>query len=251
MTTDPGKGGKKLFKRYDGGSWFKKYQDYLGEFVYGGIDGAITTFAVVAGSVGAGLDNAVIVILGFANLIADGFSMSVGSYLSTKSVKENYNKLRLREYWEIEHDPESERQEVREIYQSKGFEGELLEEVVETITSDKDRWVDIMMKEELLMAEETKSPFMMGLVTYISFILIGLIPLAVYVINYFIPVSGNLFTWTSIFTTIAFILIGWLKSHVTETSTLKSVLETLTLGIIAATLAYFVGDILEKLITGY
>ncbi|NNK87665.1 MAG: hypothetical protein HKO90_05235 [Flavobacteriaceae bacterium] len=250
MTNDSVPEIKRLFKKYEGDSWFKKYQDYLGEFVYGGIDGAITTFAVVAGSVGAGLDHAVIVILGFANLIADGFSMSVGAYLSAKSVKENFNKLRLREYWEIEHEPENEREEVREIYRAKGFEGELLEEVVETITSNKDRWVDIMMKEELMLAEETKSPFMMGVVTYISFIMIGLIPLAIYVINYFIPVSGNLFTWTSIFTTIAFIIIGWLKSHVTETSTPKSIMETLTLGIMAAALAYFVGDILEKIITG-
>ena len=65
-------------------SWLHRHQDYLGEFVYGGIDGAVTTFAVVAGAVGAGLDNSIIIILGFANLIADGFAMSVGAYLSTK-----------------------------------------------------------------------------------------------------------------------------------------------------------------------
>lgn len=57
--------------------WLNKYQEYLGEFVYGGIDGAVTTFAVVSGAVGAGLDNQVIIILGFANLLADGFAMSV------------------------------------------------------------------------------------------------------------------------------------------------------------------------------
>ena len=241
---------RKISMKHYGSSWFKKYQDYLGEFVYGGIDGAVTTFAVVAGSVGAGLDHAVIVILGFANLIADGFSMSVGAYLSTKSVKENYNKHRQREYWEIEHDPDSERKEVREIFEAKGFGGEMLEKVVETITSDKDRWVDVMMKEELGMSEESKSPFMMGLVTYISFILIGLIPLAIYVISYFTPITGNLFLWTSIFTTIAFIIIGLLKSHITETSTWKGISETLTLGILAATLAYLVGYALEKLILG-
>ncbi|HCQ16691.1 MAG TPA: hypothetical protein DIU20_10530, partial [Cryomorphaceae bacterium] len=69
-------------------SWISKWQDYIGEFVYGGIDGSVTTFAVVAGAAGAHLDSAVVIILGFANLLADGFAMSVGSYLSTKSEKD-------------------------------------------------------------------------------------------------------------------------------------------------------------------
>ncbi|MBT8273753.1 MAG: VIT1/CCC1 transporter family protein, partial [Bacteroidia bacterium] len=119
----------------------------------------------------------------------------------------------------------------------------------DTITADKDRWVDVMMKEELMMAEETKSPFMMGLVTYISFILIGLIPLLVYVWDYLVGFEGSLFIYTSIFTSMAFIFIGFLKTYVTQTSKIKGILETLVLGVLAATLAYFVGDILENLIS--
>lgn len=61
------------------------FEDYLREFVYGGIDGAITTFAVVAGATGAGFSATVVIVLGIANLIADGLSMGVGSYLSSKS----------------------------------------------------------------------------------------------------------------------------------------------------------------------
>jgi VIT1/CCC1 family predicted Fe2+/Mn2+ transporter len=134
-----------------GNDFLKKYQNYLGEFVYGAVDGSVTTFAVVAGSVGAGLDISVILILGFANLLADGFSMSVGAYLAAKSEKENYQKHKNVEYWEIENLPKTETEEIREIYSSKGFEGELLEKVVEVITSDKDRWVNEMMKDELNM----------------------------------------------------------------------------------------------------
>ncbi len=230
-------------------SWFHKFQDYLGEFVYGGIDGAVTTFAVVSAAVGADLDNAVIIILGFANLLADGFAMSVGAYLSTKSVKDNYNKHKMIEYWEVDHLPEKEREEVVEIYQQKGFEGKLLEQVVDTITADKDRWVDVMMKEELHMIEEKKSPIMMGFVTYMSFILVGIIPLIIYVWDYLLGFPGNLFLWTSIFTSMAFIFIGFLKTYVTQTSKLKGIIETLVLGIIAATVSYFVGDILENIIT--
>ena len=230
-------------------NWLNKYQDYLGEFVYGGIDGAVTTFAVVSGTVGAGLGNKVIIILGFANLLADGFAMSVGAYLSTKSVKDNYNKHKKVEYWEVDNLPEREREEVEEIYLNKGFKGELLQKVVDTITSDRDRWVDVMMKEELMMSEETKSPLMMGVFTYASFISIGIIPLIVYVWDYIFGFPGNLFLWTSILTSVAFILIGFLKTYVTQTSKIKGILETLVLGILAATLSYFVGDLLESLIS--
>jgi VIT1/CCC1 family predicted Fe2+/Mn2+ transporter len=101
--------------------WVNNFQDYLGEFVYGGIDGSVTTFAVVAGSAGAALNSEVVIILGFANLIADGFAMSVGSYLSTKSEKENYNKHKKIEYWEVDNLPDKEKEEIRDIYRAKGF----------------------------------------------------------------------------------------------------------------------------------
>ena len=91
----------------------KKFQEYLAEFVYGGIDGSVTTFAVVAGSVGAGLDSSVIIILGFANLFADGFAMSIGAYLSSKTEVDNYEKHKAIEYWEIENIPEKEKEEIK------------------------------------------------------------------------------------------------------------------------------------------
>lgn len=224
-----------------------RFQEYLGEFVYGGIDGSVTTFAVVAGAAGASLDSKVVIILGFANLIADGFAMSVGSYLSTKSEKENYNKHKKIEYWEVDHLPEKEKEEIREIYQAKGFEGELLEKVVATITADKDRWVDVMMKEELEMSEESKLPAAMGGVTFGSFLLWGLIPLIIYVADYLNPQDWPLFTIASFLTGIVFIVIGALKAVVNQTPVLRSILETLFLGAAAATLSYYVGNVLEQL----
>ncbi len=228
--------------------FMSKFQDYIGEFIYGGIDGSVTTFAVVAGAAGAQLESSVVIILGFANLIADGFAMSVGSYLSTKSEKDNYEKHKRVEYWEVDNLPEKEREEIREIYAAKGFEGELLEQVVEKITEDKDRWVDVMMKEELEMAEESKSPFKMGLVTFISFVIMGLIPLVVYVIDYTVGFTADLFLYSSVMTFIIFALIGFAKSFVTGTNKIRGVLETVFLGGSAAVLAYFVGDLLEKMI---
>lgn len=229
--------------------FLSRVSDYLGEFVYGGIDGAVTTFAVVAGAAGAGLESSIVIILGFANLIADGFAMSVGSFLSKKSEIQNYNKHKQIEYWEVETIPGEEKKEIREIYAAKGFEGELLDQVVDTITADKDRWVDVMMKEELEMAEETKSPFAMGLITFLSFILMGFIPLIVYVIDYLGTLEAQLFAVSSILTAFTFVGIGYLKGLVTNTAKLRSILETLILGGAAATLAYFVGDFLERLIS--
>ena len=225
------------------------FETYLGEFVYGGIDGCVTTFAVVAGAVGAELNSSIIIILGFANLFADGFAMSIGAYLSTKSEKDTYQKHKQLEYWEVDHLPEVERNEIREIYQAKGFTGQLLEQVVDVITADKDRWVDIMMKEELEMVEEQKSPFWMGAVTYVSFITVGLIPLLIYVWDYFYPTGENLFLWSSVLTAVGFVIIGVLKTYVTQTNVWRGVLETLVLGAIAALVSYYVGDILEKLVS--
>ena len=229
---------------------FKRFEKYLGEFVYGGIDGCITTFAVVAGSVGAGLDSAIIIILGFANLLADGFAMSVGAYLSTKSEQDNYNKHKQVEYWEVENLPELEKEEIREIYAAKGFKGALLDQVVEVLTRDKEVWVNTMMKEELEMIKEERSPFWIGATTYMSFILIGIIPLFIYVVDYITPLDKNLFLIASVLTAIGFLLIGWLKTYVNQTPILKGILETLVLGGIAAVVAYFVGDFLEQLIVG-
>ena len=231
-------------------SFLDRYQDYLGEFVYGGIDGSVTTFAVVAGAAGAELSSGVVLILGFANLLADGFAMSVGAYLSSRSQQQNFEKHRAIEYWEVDHLPEMEREEVREIYREKGFEGELLEQVVAVITADRDRWVDTMMKDELQMMEEQRSSVKIGAVTFGSFVLIGLVPLAVYVWDYLASFSGQLFLTASLLTSLAFLGIGFLKTYVTQTSRWKGMLETLLLGALAAGVAYCVGDFLEKIIAG-
>ena len=89
---------------------------YLSDFVYGGIDGSVTTFAVVAGIVGASLSPSIVLILGFANLFADGFSMAVGNYLSTKSKKEYIEKIRKAEEVSVHRIPDEEREEIKEIF---------------------------------------------------------------------------------------------------------------------------------------
>src|SRR3989344_3794488 len=121
---------------------------YLGEFVYGAIDGTVTTFATVAGATGAALSPGIVIILGFANLIADGFSMACGNFLSERTQRDYIAKERKREEWEIENVREGEVEEIRGIFKKKGFKGKDLKRAVEVITSDKKVWVDTMMSDE-------------------------------------------------------------------------------------------------------
>src|SRR6185295_18246142 len=116
-------------------------QNYLRDWIYGGIDGSVTTFAVVTGVVGAHLSPSVIVIMGFANLFADGFSMAASNFLGTKSEHDDRRRLEMMEHRHIQLAPEGEREEVRQIFATKGFAGDDLERVVELITSEPERWV--------------------------------------------------------------------------------------------------------------
>ena len=138
------------------------------DFVYGATDGAVTTFAVVAGVVGAELSPSIILILGFSNLFADGFSMAIGNYLGSKSQKGYIEKEKRRKEWEIDNLVEQEKQEIKDIYKEKGFKEEILEEIVRVITSKKKVWIDTMMKEELGLIEDKKQPLDAAITTFWS-----------------------------------------------------------------------------------
>ena len=226
----------------------KKSGSYVGDVVFGAIDGSITTFAVVSGVAGAALSTNIVIILGIANLLADGFSMAVGNYLSSKSNIEFAQKERKREEWEVEHYPKGEIEEVREIFRAKGFEGKKLEDAVKTITSNKKLWVDTMMAEELNIIEENISPKKRGLVTFVSFALVGSIPLMPYLVSFFSEaVRGIVFQLSIILTFIAFFLVGSAKIYVTGKNWLKSGMETLLVGGAAAIIAYIIGYLLRGL----
>jgi VIT1/CCC1 family predicted Fe2+/Mn2+ transporter len=223
----------------------------LEDFVYGATDGAVTTFAVVAGVVGASLSPAVVLILGFANLFADGFSMAIGNYLATRSKREALEKARQREEWEVDHLAEQEKQEIRDIYAKKGFKDELLEEVVRVITSRRRVWLDTMMKEELGLIEDNKKPLDTAVTTFAAFNAIGFVPLLPFVVIYIIGTSGvslEAFVYSSIFTAIAFFIIGAIKGRILAKPIVRSGLGTLALGGAAAVVAFVVGYLLNQLV---
>ena len=231
-------------------SKLKRWEPYLGEFVYGGMDGCVTTFAVVSGAYGAELSSSVVIILGFANLLADGFAMSVGAYLSKKTKLDNYKKYSDSEYSDLVRDPKEKRKQVLRIFQRQGHDDKNVAILTDHITREENRWVEFIMKEELGMIREPKSPYKVGGVTYLAFLLIGFIPLLIYVLDYFSPISGNLFLIASIMTALGFVAIGWLKAYVNNTRIIKGITETVLLGAVAAVVAYFIGDFLESIISG-
>jgi VIT1/CCC1 family predicted Fe2+/Mn2+ transporter len=213
---------------------------YLGDFVLGAVDGTVTTFAVVSGVAGAGLPKHVAIILGLANLLADGFSMAVGNYLSTKADRQVVDRVRRMEEAHIERIPEGEREEIRQIFKAKGFDGPLLEDIVQVITNDRKQWVDTMLTEEFGLRLETPLPSRAALTTFTAFVLTGAIPL----LPFFMPGSppaSTIFALSAAATACAFVLIGVAKGHIVHRSLLLSGLETLGIGSAAALLAYLVG----------
>jgi VIT1/CCC1 family predicted Fe2+/Mn2+ transporter len=215
----------------------------LADAVLGAVDGVITTFAVVAGSTGGELPLAVVMILGMANLIADGFSMAVSNYLSTRSRREEVETARNDEYWQVEEFPEGEQREIREIFRRKGFRGSVLDHIVEVITRNRDVWVDTMLLEELDLQKVTSAPWRSATATFLAFVVFGFVPL----LPFFVPVfpAAHLFIASCILSCAAFAGIGVLKGLVLPRSPLRSGLLTLVVGGIAAALAYSVGVLLR------
>lgn len=215
---------------------------YVGDFIYGANDGIITTFAIVAGAVGASLSPSVVLILGFANIVADGISMGASNYLGKKSEQDYARAQRKKEEWEIEHLREIEVEEVREIFEKKGFRGQDLNRAVEIVTSDRRVWIDVMMKDELgIIEEHNHDPRKHGVVTFAAFIVAGLIPL----IPFMISGMSNAFILSTVLGAVTLFGVGAFRTTITTVSWLRGGLEVLLIGSAAAVAAYLIGAVVE------
>lgn len=224
---------------------------YLRDFIYGAIDGAVTTFAVVAGVAGANLSAGIVVILGVANLVADGFSMAVSNYLGTRADEQRRLRLRRQEEAHIEQFPAGEREEIRQIFAAKGFEGDDLERVVDVITSDRDRWVNTMLTDELGEPLSGPNAWRAAASTFVAFVSIGVLPLLAYL--YQITglggeVMNNAFLYSALMTGVAFFVVGAMKSRFVDERWWVAGSATLLIGGMAAVLAYTVGASLKELV---
>ena len=214
--------------------------------VLGGIDGCVTTFAVVSGVVGAGFSPTVAVVLGMANLLADGFSMAVSSFESIRTELAQSEDARRREAMHIEHVPEGEREEIRQIFRDKGFDGDLLEQVVDTITQNRRVWIDTMMTEELGMQKEAKRPWRSASATMGAFVAIGLIPLVPFFGFDLSPLER--FYWSAGLAALVFLGIGIAKGVVFGKSPVVAGLSTLLTGGAASSLAFMTGYALRQFV---
>lgn len=221
----------------------RTFGPYIHDIVYGANDGIVTTFAIVSGVNGAELSASVVVVLGLANVLADGLSMGLGNFLSSRSKRDNYHRILKEEYLEIEEIPEIEREEIREIYRAKGFQGSDLEAVTRVITSDKKVWVDTMMIEENgLSPQDSDNAALHGLTTFTAFLIFGMIPIT----PYLLPIAiESRFVVTIVATALALLLVGLLRSAVTRERMFRGPLEILFIGAVCATVAYFVGAALR------
>ncbi len=221
---------------------------YIGDMVYGGLDGIVTTFAIVSGVAGANLGSGVILILGLANLLADGLSMAAGAFLSLKSEREYYARERERETWEIEHFPDGERSEMVEIYRAKGYSREDAESLMDIQSKDRGLWVDAMMVHELGLLPDDRQPLRSALATFLAFLVAGSVPLLIYLLGLVVPMDATLsFRLALVLSGLALFALGAAKVFVTERSWFRSGLEMLLVGGLAATVAYLVGYLLQGL----
>ena len=214
---------------------------YLRDWVYGGIDGSVTTFAVVSGVVGAHLSPTIILILGVANLVGDGFSMAASNYSGARTQRQEKEALHAQESRHIDDDAAGEREEVRQIFSAKGFSGQSLEAAVEIVTADRDRWISFMLSEEYGLPAQIHSPWRAAFSTFNAFLLCGAVPLVPFALQ-----SPHALTLSMACTLVVFFAIGSIKSRWLVVSWWQAGLETLVIGGLAALLAYAAGVFLKN-----
>lgn len=225
------------------------FKDYFKEVIYGGIDGIVTTFAVVAGGAGAALSNnettqlsfLVILLFGLANLFADAASMGLGNFLSVRSEKDLYKVNRETELGELKLNPEEEKRQTVRILQEKGFSAEDAEVLANTYRHNEEYWLDFMMQHKHEESDPRgENEVFTGLATFLSFMVFGAIPL----LPFMFQDSGDhatAFIYSAVGTFMALVVLGLLKWRVIGAKFGASLFEVVAVGGTAAVLAYFVG----------
>ena len=211
---------------------------YLKDMIYGAIDGTVTTFAIVAGVEGAGLSHTVIIALGIANILADGFSMAASNYSGTKAELDDRKRIIQIEERHIKHHKDGELEELRQILALRGLEGDVLSQATEAISQNKEKWIALMLTDEYGLARDEPRPLRAAFATFAAFLLAGSIPLLPFVLG-----MDDAFKISTFATLMTFFLIGTGKSRWSLSKWWWSGAETLMIGALAALIAYFVGGL--------
>lgn len=223
--------------------------EYFKEVIYGGIDGIVTTFAVVAGFSGAALSTEgatqltflVVLLFGLANLFADAASMGLGNFLSVRSEKDLYNVTRKREEDNVKNNPQNEKQQTINIFLEKGFSETDAQALVGIYEKNHNYWVDFIMNHKLEISDPRgTNPVFTGIATFSSFLVFGAIPLLPFIFME-TEIANVAFSYSLVGTFLALIILGLLKWRVVGVSLYSALFEVVVVGGVAAALAYFVG----------
>lgn len=224
------------------------FSEYLREIVYGGVDGIITTFAVVAGFAGAQTgENAAscglltVLLFGLANLFADGASMGLGSFLSVRAQKFVYKNEEKKERYEVAHHLDQERQRTVFLLQKEGFSLEEAKKLTDIYETNPAFWVDFMMQYELRLSNPNHGDALYSaLFTFSSFVVFGFIPLVSYL---FLKDMTLAFYCSGFLTLTALTVLGLVNGYVSKRKMSRAVAETLLVGVTAAVIAFGVGSL--------
>lgn len=218
--------------------WHSPQGKIIREVIYGSTDGLVTSLGFVIGVFGALADTRIILIAGIAEACAGALSMGFSAFISSKSQTEFFLAEIARERREIQEMPDRERDEVRKIFQAKGFQGQELEMVVNRITADPKVWLRCMMEEELgLIVTSFDVPWVVGLVTASSYLVFAFLP----ILPYAMTSPQQAFFWSVGSSILILFGLGAGKTFLTRGSPLKSGLEMMAIGGIAALVGYGIG----------
>lgn len=214
----------------------------LADVVLGGQDGLVNVLGIVLGVAAATQDMRIVLVAGLAATFAESVSMAAVAYTSSLAETAHYESELEREYRHVRIVPAVEKGEVKEIYRQKGFEGELLDQIVEKITADEDVWVGVMMSEEhQLTPTNRRDALRSAIIVGVAAIVGSLIPLVPF---FFLPVSNSI--WVSLtISALTLFILGVYKAHTTVGSPGKSGLEMAVIGIVSALVGYLVGLVLR------
>jgi VIT1/CCC1 family predicted Fe2+/Mn2+ transporter len=224
---------------------------YTKNIIYGGLDGVITTFSIVAASVGAGLEMKTIITLSVANLVADGLSMGVGDYISSVFENNYINSELNKETYEYDNNKKYEVQELEELYELEGLSKIDANQVVVVLSKPEYKSVFLkhMMNLELGLEIPDNDPKKEGTVTFFSFIISGFIPCLFYIIFYSTSVDYTTsFAITSFVCALTMFLLGIVQAHITKQPKIKGGMMMTTIGVIASGCAFGIGYGLEQII---
>jgi VIT1/CCC1 family predicted Fe2+/Mn2+ transporter len=224
---------------------------HIKSIVYGGLDGIITTFAVVSGATGGRLDASVILILGISNMFADGGSMGIGAALASRADKEMVLRERDREKWEMENFPEGEIAEMVEIYTDRGLAPDVAETVVRGMATNSEFMVRQMLVDELHLTppDDDDNPWVEGMITFASFILFGVFPLLAYIcLDRTSASEDTMFTISCSLTAVMLFVLGVVKSQFTKQPWYLAGGEILGLGGITAGISYGIGALVAEVV---